>query len=219
MRSTVPDHAAQSALLEAMQERQVTTDGVITRLLARPFLVLATQNPIELEGTFPLPEAQVDRFLLRLALGYPSQMKSAPSCDVFAIVTHCHPCNPCFRAEQVLELGSRLPPRCTSHVALEDYMLALVAATRRHEAISLGPVAWVIWRSITPARPWRPCTGATMSCPTTCSVCTAVLAHRLILNAQGTLCAAKMHVPPCRPLSPCARACRRELVSGLTGEW
>src|SRR5512144_387272 len=62
----------QSALLEAMQERQVTADGT-TRMLERPFMVLATQNPVELEGTFPLPEAQVDRFLLRVAIGYPSQ--------------------------------------------------------------------------------------------------------------------------------------------------
>ena len=62
----------QSALLEAMQERQVTADGV-TRPLPRPFLVLATQNPVELEGTFPLPEAQVDRFLLRIAIGYPTE--------------------------------------------------------------------------------------------------------------------------------------------------
>src|SRR5512141_1019957 len=62
----------QAALLEAMQERQVAADGV-TRSLARPFLVLATQNPVELEGTFPLPEAQLDRFLVRVALGYPTQ--------------------------------------------------------------------------------------------------------------------------------------------------
>jgi hypothetical protein len=62
----------QSALLEAMQERQVTVDGE-TKLLPRPFLVLATQNPIELEGTFPLPEAQLDRFLLRVRLGYPGE--------------------------------------------------------------------------------------------------------------------------------------------------
>ena len=62
----------QSALLEAMQERQVTIDGV-TRPLPRPFLVMATQNPVELEGTFPLPEAQVDRFLLRSVIGYPSE--------------------------------------------------------------------------------------------------------------------------------------------------
>lgn len=61
----------QSALLEAMQERQVTVDGV-TRPQPRPFLVLATQNPIELEGTFPLPEAQIDRFMLRVEIGYPS---------------------------------------------------------------------------------------------------------------------------------------------------
>ena len=62
----------QSAMLEAMQERQVTSDGV-TRPLPRPFLVLATQNPVELEGTFPLPEAQLDRFLLRVTIGYPTQ--------------------------------------------------------------------------------------------------------------------------------------------------
>src|SRR6266550_1701200 len=62
----------QAALLEAMQERQVTTEGK-TRLLGRPFLVLATQNPIEYEGTYPLPEAQLDRFLLRMAVGYPSR--------------------------------------------------------------------------------------------------------------------------------------------------
>src|ERR671912_643879 len=61
----------QAALLEAMQERQVTIDGV-TRSLERPFLVVATQNPIEFEGTYPLPEAQLDRFLLRLSVGYPS---------------------------------------------------------------------------------------------------------------------------------------------------
>ena len=62
----------QAALLEAMEERQITVDGV-TRSLPRPFMVLATQNPIEYEGTFPLPEAQVDRFLMRMRLGYPSQ--------------------------------------------------------------------------------------------------------------------------------------------------
>jgi len=66
----------QSALLEAMQERQVTTDGV-TRLLPRPFLVLATQNPIEYEGTYPLPEAQLDRFLMRLSVGYPEREDEA----------------------------------------------------------------------------------------------------------------------------------------------
>src|SRR5207248_95335 len=62
----------QSALLEAMQERQITADGE-TRLLPRPFLIMATQNPIELEGTFPLPEAQLDRFLLRINIGYPTE--------------------------------------------------------------------------------------------------------------------------------------------------
>jgi len=77
----------QSALLEAMQERQVTVDGV-TRPLPRPFLVLATQNPIELEGTFPLPEAQIDRFLLRVAVGYPDESEES------AILLRFHAADP-----------------------------------------------------------------------------------------------------------------------------
>ncbi len=72
----------QSALLEAMQERQVTVDGV-TRALPRPFLVLATQNPVELEGTFPLPEAQLDRFLMRVEIGYPSAQEEAEILERF----------------------------------------------------------------------------------------------------------------------------------------
>ena len=74
----------QSALLEAMQERQVTVDGV-THLLPRPFLVMATQNPIELEGTFPLPEAQIDRFLLRILIGYPSEVEEGQILERFRV--------------------------------------------------------------------------------------------------------------------------------------
>ena len=74
----------QSALLEAMQERQVTVDGV-TRMLQRPFLVMATQNPVELEGTFPLPEAQVDRFLLRIKLGYPTEEEENRILERFSV--------------------------------------------------------------------------------------------------------------------------------------
>ena len=72
----------QLALLEAMEERQITVEGE-TRNLPRPFLVIATQNPIELEGTFPLPEAQVDRFLMRINLGYPSRRRTAYSRSIF----------------------------------------------------------------------------------------------------------------------------------------
>ena len=74
----------QSALLESMQERQVTVDGV-THGLPRPFLVLATQNPIELEGTFPLPEAQIDRFLLRILIGYPSEQEEGQILERFRL--------------------------------------------------------------------------------------------------------------------------------------
>ena len=86
----------QSALLEAMQEQQVTVDGV-TRQLPRPFLVLATQNPIEYEGTFPLPEAQLDRFLMRLSIGYPSQV------DEKTILDNLRREHPITQIEQVVD--------------------------------------------------------------------------------------------------------------------
>ncbi len=82
----------QSALLEAMEERQVTIDGV-TRPLPRPFLVMATQNPIELEGTFPLPEAQMDRFLLRIDLGYPEEEEERAILQRFRLATRWPSCS------------------------------------------------------------------------------------------------------------------------------
>jgi MoxR-like ATPase len=126
----------QAALLEAMQERQVTVDGV-TRPLAAPFLVLATQNPIEYEGTFPLPEAQLDRFLMRLSLGYPEaddegrilrgQRKQHPIETVSQVVD----------GSQLLQLHDVVGD---VHVddSLERYILAIVRATRSHADVALG---------------------------------------------------------------------------------
>jgi MoxR-like ATPase len=126
----------QSALLEAMQEQQVTVDGV-TRELPRPFLVLATQNPIEYEGTFPLPEAQLDRFLMRLSLGYPSAQ------DERQILLNLWREHPITRLEKVvngLELLNLQKQVWDVHVdeTLQQYIVALATATRSHPDLALG---------------------------------------------------------------------------------
>jgi len=126
----------QSALLEAMQERQVTADGH-TYPLERPFLVLATQNPIELEGTFPLPEAQVDRFLMRLAPGYPDEAEERAILRRFRADDPLESLESVVTGEQVLALG-RVCRTIYVHEALEGYLLALVQATRTHEDLRLG---------------------------------------------------------------------------------
>lgn len=138
----------QSALLEAMQEQQVTVDGV-TRLLPRPFMVMATQNPIEYEGTFPLPEAQLDRFLMRLALGYPGRK------DERTILINLQ------REHPITQLKPIFPPKTSGEgeeqepltrlrtlqqrvwdvhvdVTLQDYIVRLVEATREHHDLALG---------------------------------------------------------------------------------
>ena len=126
----------QSALLEAMQEQQVTVDG-ITRLLPRPFLVIATQNPIEYEGTFPLPEAQLDRFLMRLSVGYPTQP------DEKLILANLQREHPITHLGQVVD-GSRLLDlqrevwEIFVDETIKDYIVRLVAATRSHVDLALG---------------------------------------------------------------------------------
>jgi MoxR-like ATPase len=126
----------QAALLEAMQERQVTSDGV-TRPLPVPFLVLATQNPIEYEGTFPLPEAQLDRFLIRLSMGYPE------ADDEIRMLGNLRKQHPIETIEQVTEGTDLLALNDTVtdvHVeaSLERYILAIVQATRSHPELALG---------------------------------------------------------------------------------
>ncbi len=126
----------QSALLEAMQERQVTTEGE-TRPLARPFIVLATQNPIELEGTFPLPEAQLDRFLLNIKMGYPTMA------DDHIILARFRQVDPLEELESVVSSDEllRMQAACREiHVAtdVEDYIINLIHATRNHASLQLG---------------------------------------------------------------------------------
>ena len=126
----------QSALLEAMEERQVTVDGV-TYATPDPFLVLATQNPIEYEGTFPLPEAQLDRFLLRMNLGYPSAENEIAVLDA---QQHAHPIDSLSQVVAVEELlASQKGIRDVFlDGKIKEYIVSLVTATRKHPDIYLG---------------------------------------------------------------------------------
>lgn len=126
----------QSALLEAMQEHQVTAEGE-TKPLPRPFILLATQNPIELEGTFPLPEAQLDRFLLKISIGYPT---SEDDRLILARFRHSDPLEeltPVVLPDELLQMQAE----CRQvHVAadVEDYIIRLIHATRGHASLQLG---------------------------------------------------------------------------------
>lgn len=176
----------QSALLEAMQERQVTVDGV-TRPLPYPFLVLATQNPIELEGTFPLPEAQTDRFLLRIGMGYPERE------DERQILRRFRTENPLTSiqavvSEEEIRLANQACRDVHVHPVLEDYILDLVRSTREDAAIALGASprgSLALYRTAQALAAIRnrafvlPDDIKTLAMP--------VLAHRLILDVETRL--------------------------------
>jgi MoxR-like ATPase len=126
----------QSSLLEAMQERQITVDGE-TYPLPRPFIVIATQNPIELEGTFPLPEAQVDRFLMQLRLGYPSAEEEDEILLRYQRRDPLMDLSPVATTEDVLQLQRQVQD---IHVSTDvrNYTLQVTRTTREHEAVDLG---------------------------------------------------------------------------------
>ena len=126
----------QSALLEAMGERQVTVDDA-TVPLPSPFLVIATQNPIELEGTFPLPEAQLDRFLLRLQLGYPDEPEEEEMLVRFGNADPLADLKPVVAAAEVVEFQT-LTQRVYVDPVLRNYAVRVVQATRQHQEVELG---------------------------------------------------------------------------------
>jgi MoxR-like ATPase len=126
----------QAALLEAMEERQVTSDGV-TRELGAPFMVVATQNPLEHEGTYPLPEAQLDRFTMRVRIGYPTREKELEMMNTHGVRSGFHTLRPVISADDVvgmIDIARRI------HVApsVQGYIISLVEATRSHEELLLG---------------------------------------------------------------------------------
>jgi MoxR-like ATPase len=126
----------QSGLLECMQERRVTVD-VHTHELARPFLVLATQNPVEFEGTYPLPEAQVDRFMLRISLGYPDAEAESDMLAMHGMGDRTQELQPVVTAAEVLTLQDGAARVVTSR-HLRDYVVALLRFTRDDPRVELG---------------------------------------------------------------------------------
>jgi MoxR-like ATPase len=126
----------QSALLEAMEERQATVDGV-TYAMPQPFLVLATQNPIEYEGTFPLPEAQLDRFMMRIHLGYPSAYEEVQMLDSQQRVHPIEQIHQVIGAQELLD-AQRAVREVYVDRLIKEYIVSVVEATRRHPDVYLG---------------------------------------------------------------------------------
>jgi MoxR-like ATPase len=176
----------QSALLEAMQERQVTIDGV-TRPLPRPFLVMATQNPVELEGTFPLPEAQVDRFLLCVEIGYPTEQEENTILERFRLSDPLPELEPVTSPEEVLAMQ-----RARREVRVEDsirsYVVDVARATREHREISLGASPRATLSLYQASQAWAAIRGREYVLPDDVKrLAPSVLTHRLIISPQAQL--------------------------------
>jgi len=169
-----------------MEERQVTVDGVTYRL-PQPFLVLATQNPIEYEGTFPLPEAQLDRFLMRINLGYPSQQ------DEIAILNsqqHAHPLEHCEQVISIEELLAMQEEVKSVHVddLIKEYIVGIVTASRKHPDVYLGASprgALALYRT---GRAWAALDGRDYVIPDDIkALAQPTLAHRIIISPSARI--------------------------------
>lgn len=174
----------QSALLEAMQENQVTVEGT-TYALPQPFVVLATQNPIEYEGTFPLPEAQVDRFLVRVRFGYPTaaeeveilRRRIARKSEEVSVRT-------VSSSEEVLAMRAALEEVFVDPDLLQ-YMADIVARTRKHEALGLGASPRGTLALLRMSRAWAALHGRDFVTPDDVkTVAVSALSHRLILSPE-----------------------------------
>jgi MoxR-like ATPase len=176
----------QAALLEAMQEQQVTVDGV-TRQLPRPFLVLATQNPIEYEGTFPLPEAQLDRFLMRLTLGYPNATQEK---QLLPHLQHEHPITKLQQVTDETKLLEFQKQVWDIHVddSLQEYIVKLVGATRDHSDLILGASPRASLALFKTAQALAAVRGRDHVIPDDIKYLTLfALAHRLIIKPEAEL--------------------------------
>ena len=176
----------QSGLLEAMQEHQVTTEGE-TKPLPRPFLVLATQNPIELECTFPLPEAQLDRFLLKISIGYPTMADDHLILARFRQTDPLESLTPVVSSEELL----RLQLACREiHVAadVEDYIIRLIHATREHDSLQLGASPRAMLALYHTSQALAALRGRSFVIPDDVKyLVTFVLVHRIIPKAESHL--------------------------------
>ena len=173
----------QSALLEAMQERQATVDGD-TKPLPRPFLVMATQNPIELEGTFPLPEAQIDRFLIKLPMGYPSEQEEN---DILLRFEHTDPLAVLTTVSNAADLQAlqQLVRDTKVEASLRGYIVSIVRATRTHEDVLLGVSPRGTMALYHTAQAWAAIHGRSFVLPDDVkTLAPYVLTHRILIYPQ-----------------------------------
>jgi MoxR-like ATPase len=176
----------QSALLESMEERQVTVDGV-TYQLGVPFMVVATQNPIEHEGTYPLPEAQLDRFMMRLSIGYPTRESETHILDTHGIASTLEDIEAVTDAPGVAEM---IMMAREVHVAqaLRRYIVELSDATRRHPEVYLGASPRASIMLLRAARAMAACEGRDYVIPDDVkSLVVPVMSHRLIVSADAAM--------------------------------
>jgi MoxR-like ATPase len=176
----------QSSLLEAMEEAQVTVDG-ITRPLPNPFVVLATENPIEYEGTFPLPEAQLDRFLVRLSLGYPGRDNEI---DVLERQSKMHPLDALEQVVTVEELIGAQEAIKDVHVErlILEYIVSLVEASRNHDDVYLGASPRGSLALYNTSRTWAALQGRDYVIPDDVKeMAEPSLAHRLIMSPAARM--------------------------------
>ncbi len=176
----------QSALLEAMEEGQLTVEGE-TNKLPRPFMVIATQNPVELEGTFPLPEAQLDRFLLRLNMGYPSAIEEDFILERFEHDDPLVNLNSVAEAEEIVEMAAALK-NLHVDISIRQYVVELTRATREESAFELGASPRASLALFKAVRAYAAINGRDYALPDDVKkLAPHVLSHRLILSSQARL--------------------------------
>lgn len=176
----------QSALLESMQESQSTVDGE-TRQLPSPFLVLATQNPIEMEGTFPLPEAQLDRFMVRIKLGYPSKEEESDILLRFGRNIASANVDAVTNSEE-LKLAQDAVPTVRVDDTIREYVVSVVQATRIHSALALGASPRAALALYKTSQAHAAINDRNYITPDDIkAMCVPVLAHRILLNSTSRL--------------------------------
>jgi len=176
----------QSALLEAMQERQVTVDGD-TRPLPRPFLVLATQNPIELEGTFPLPEAQVDRFFIKLPIGYPTVDEENSILLRFERADPLVGLSPVVATDELLAMQKQVR-EVRVEASVRGYVVAIARATREHAQVALGASPRGTMALYHAVQAWAAIRGRAFVVPDDVKrLAPYVLTHRILIQPQVRL--------------------------------
>jgi MoxR-like ATPase len=176
----------QSALLEAMQEQQVTADGE-TRPLPRPFLILATQNPIELEGTFPLPEAQLDRFLLRINIGYPDEADENAILLRFRADDPLATLGPVTAPDEVMDLIQAVR-EVRVEESVQNYIVKVARQTREHAEIALGASPRATLALYHTAQAWAAIHGDSFVTPDMVKfMFPYVMTHRVMISPQMRL--------------------------------